>query len=581
MKIKKKARKIISSILGLVLTVTTITVTSYAIQSSGIKTIDIDCNNVIQSDFYGVGTNVLPFSLMENNKSKGYSDAYFELEKQRFLRLKPSIVRVWTQIDWFVCSEDFVSNGGSGEHYKNGEYDFNSPNMVAFLKYMDMFKDAGSDVMLVTNWKVGTDIQDWFCIDGINTPNSSAPADIDAYSTACTAFVKFLYDSGYNNVKYISVANEPNLYDFAAHGDEYAYYIKTAKSLKSAINSSNLPIKMVGLDVSENSTTSNDWIPKTFKKDYSDLFDSYAYHEYDSVNISKTYLNDISNLNLYNKPLFLTEFGYLNSNVTYSSSHAGMVLMSALNGVNGALTWYLDDVYGENPLSGEYTLGGDMGMWYPPQNNDSVKDIFYEISLLTNYIPAHSKVVSTGISGSLFGSDSNARAATFTDDSGNITIITELAKSSADTLKININGLNLNGKKIYKHVYKQNQMEPDGNAIIPVTSKIIDGTQLITDEVDTDCRRVIVYTTIPEKDQMIMNHVTANVGVGGSLSLVATTVNGNNNIGWEVINGGGSVSDSGVYKADTGSVSSGETVAIKAYSLSDPKVYGITVITIK
>lgn len=581
MKIKKKAWKIISSILGLVLTVTTITVTSYAIQSSGIKTIDIDCNNVIQSDFYGVGTNVLPFSLMENNKSKGYSDAYFELEKQRFLRLKPSIVRVWTQIDWFVCSEDFVSNGGSGEHYKNGEYDFNSPNMVAFLKYMDMFKDAGSDVMLVTNWKVGTDIQDWFCIDGINTPNSSAPADIDAYSTACTAFVKFLYDSGYNNVKYISVANEPNLYDFAAHGDEYAYYIKTAKSLKSAINSSNLPIKMVGLDVSENSTTSNDWIPKTFKKDYSDLFDSYAYHEYDSVNISKTYLNDISNLNLYNKPLFLTEFGYLNSNVTYSSSHAGMVLMSALNGVNGALTWYLDDVYGENPLSGEYTLGGDMGMWYPPQNNDSVKDIFYEISLLTNYIPAHSKVVSTGISGSLFGSDSNARAATFTDDSGNITIITELAKSSADTLKININGLNLNGKKIYKHVYKQNQMEPDGNAIIPVTSKIIDGTQLITDEVDTDCRRVIVYTTIPEKDQMIMNHVTANVGVGGSLSLVATTVNGNNNIGWEVINGGGSVSDSGVYKADTGSVSSGETVAIKAYSLSDPKVYGITVITIK
>ncbi|HEY5585742.1 MAG TPA: hypothetical protein VIK78_14800 [Ruminiclostridium sp.] len=64
----------------------------------GNRTIIIDPNHVISSDFAGVGVDLIPCSLMENNLSKGYNLAYWEMDKKRLLMMKPKLTRVWWSV---------------------------------------------------------------------------------------------------------------------------------------------------------------------------------------------------------------------------------------------------------------------------------------------------------------------------------------------------------------------------------------------------------------------------------------------------------------------------------------------------
>ena len=207
--IKKTAMLICSMVLIALITGGTVLLAA-VIDSK--RTVTVKTSSVITNDFEGTGVNSIPVTQMSNNLDKGNNEAYFELEKSRIIKLKPAITRVWTQVDWFVTEKDFVSNGGTGADYFAGIYDFNSERMQALYKYLDIYKQIESKVILVTNWKVGSEIQKWFSIDGINTPQTSAPGDIDAYARAYTALLDYLINTkGYSNITYVSVANEPEM----------------------------------------------------------------------------------------------------------------------------------------------------------------------------------------------------------------------------------------------------------------------------------------------------------------------------------------------------------------------------------
>ncbi len=73
------------------------------------------------------------------------------------------MARVWFQIDWMELEK--------------GQYDFESPEMQAFYRYLDAFKNAGTEIELNFGWKVGERVHDWFTIPGAPDPYISAPAD--------------------------------------------------------------------------------------------------------------------------------------------------------------------------------------------------------------------------------------------------------------------------------------------------------------------------------------------------------------------------------------------------------------------
>ncbi len=82
-------------------------------------------------------------SLLKN----GFNEVFWSLERRRVMQARPHVVRMWFQVDWIVDNE---------EDYINVNYDFNTPEMESVCRYIEMFREADSDVSLNFGWKCGT-----------------------------------------------------------------------------------------------------------------------------------------------------------------------------------------------------------------------------------------------------------------------------------------------------------------------------------------------------------------------------------------------------------------------------------------
>ena len=521
----------------------------YAAVADAQRTVKINTSSVIKEDFAGIGINSLPFTLMSNNLDKGANEAYFELEKSRILNLKPAIVRLWTQVDWFVTENDLTN--GTGADYYSGVYNFESERMQSVYKYLDTYKQIGSQLILAINWKVASTIQPWFSIDGINNPETSAPQDIDAFAKAHVELLKYLINvKGYTNIKYISVANEPDLMDFESHGDQYIYYQDTSKKLADVISEASLDIELLGLESGAAYFTSQDFLFRSFK-DNPDYFNEYAIHCYQGIKNATAYMRTVKNSLPTGKSIWLTEF---NGN-KFTNSSSGYMSIAANLGYNGALYWMVNDVYGEDPLNlNDENIGGSTGLWNKPKDNLNVKDSYYELSLWLRYVKPNSKVLESVVS-----NDEDMRSTVFFDGN-DYTVIVENDTESAQTLTLNFDK-NIN-KTFYKHIYVQEAAQPSAQAKIPASVKEFNVSNKLEDtDVVNDSRTVTVYTTIPDVAQVILENVSATVKSGESVKLNATATNGKT-LTWSVVCGNGTVDQNGNYTASE--TTAGDIVAVKA-----------------
>lgn len=530
--------------------------------------VTVKTSSVINEDFEGIGVNSIPVSLMENNLDQGNNAAYFELEKSRIIKLKPAIARLWTQVDWFVTENDFVSNGGNGEDYYAGTYDFESNRMQALYQYLDAFKQAGSKVILVTNWKVGPEIQQWFSISGLSTPETSAPKDIPAYARAYTELLKYLINTkGYTNIAYVSVANEPDLSDFQTLTGDYGYYQETSKALADEIKSANLNVSLQGIDCGSSSFTSTDFLYRSFI-DNPEYFNDYALHSYQTISEAKQYLSTVKNNLPIGKSIWLTEF---NGGADFAASRSGFMGLAANLGYKSALYWMLNDVYGESPLDFSKICGGSTGLWNAPQKDATVKDSFYEFALWSRYVLPHSQVIESAVN-----NESDIRSTAFKNGE-DYTVIVETNINSATSLTIDFDK-KIN-KKFFKHVYIVNSRgnNSEANGIIPVSEADFDVKASLVDmSVINQKRVVIVYTTIPDITQVNLDKVVVKVNNGETAQLVANATNGAE-LTWSVVSGAGSIDQTGNYTAD--GTQAGDIVAVKA--AVDDNTYAIAIVMIQ
>lgn len=542
-------------------------------------TVTVDSTKILNNDYYGVGVNSIPVTEMKNNVAYGNNKSYFELEKKRILDINPAMVRLWTQVDWFVTERDKVSNGGTGLDYYSEKYDFESPQMQCLYDYLDIYEKTKSEIIIVASWKVGSEIQQWYSIEGVKNPESSAPRNPEACAKAYAALVRYLIDvKGYTGIKWISIANEPNYNDFSTiSADSYGYYIQTLTAFRNIFTQRNINIQFFGPDTSENNLSANTFMYRSSTAN-SSLFDALSCHTYfNSVNSASSYISQLKSL-AYTKKLFVGEFGRQIGTINYSASLTGEIITGAAQGVSGHLLWMLNDCYGEDPFPlSKNTIGGAMGIWYPPQDNLTVKDSYYEIGLLSNYIPRHSKLVSTHVFGNNINTD-KIRSAAFITNDGDITVVVETDYCVAEKLNLIIN--NFSGT-LYKHIYTQNKMANDALGIIPVSTETFNFNNGLTDNNTINSQRtVIVYTTIPDKPQVNMESVSRVVRKGAYINLSAS-VNKTSDITWSILSGSGNISQDGIYTAIGSQVLVGDVVAVKAALKSNPDCYGITLVTIK
>ncbi|WP_411347254.1 chitobiase/beta-hexosaminidase C-terminal domain-containing protein [Paenibacillus sp. WLX2291] len=464
------------------------------------RTITVDSSNVVQSDFLGVGVNIIPTNLMPLGTKYGYNDAYWAMDVNRIEKIQPKVARVWFQIDWMEPAK--------------GTYTFDSDKMKAFYKYMDALKSAGTEVELNFGWKVGSTVQDWFNIPGLKDPYVSAPKDLDAYAvSASRALNELLNNRGYNNIKYLTFYNEPNgSWDFEGPADQKAYYAQMVQKVSDKLTADGLrdDVEIWGPE----ETGALDWM-QYIKNNADSAFDVYTFHVYGTSYDGLSKVISDRKTAAGSKPVVMTEFGWADDDASnWDAGFANSVIRAANDGLHGAVMWQMNGAWSSDPdgdTNGTYT------MWHSLPLDRTPRKTYYSAGFLNRYIPEHSDVlkVSTG------GAD-DVRAAAFKGQDGNYTLLVESKAGTAKNLTVNFGNTNVN-KTFYKLTYRDN-VTRNTNAILPPVEGAFAATNSFTDNSTDTGYQVSIYTTAKPQTQVEVTPVEKTVTGGQTLQLSANVI---------------------------------------------------------
>ena len=543
------------------------------------KEASVDFQSTIVDDFYGIGADVLPMAFMPESLEKGYNDVYWDMELRRIKLLRPHIARLWFQPDWLV--ETY-------EQYKNGDYNFDAEKMYSVYKYLDAFKEAGTEIEFDFGWKVSTHAQEWFSFEDTPTKNNSAPRELDLFAKCCGATLReLIVNRGYDNIKYLTFYNEPDYAqespdrgDFVVIGTpRKVYWEKMLRLCRDELDKVGLSnIKMWGCEESGSNECQREWIDY-FEEHCSDVLDMHTSHRYTSnTEQNKDYLKTLTD-GAKTLPVTITECGQCYSNSAYSFDLNHVQFFSELTnaGISGALIWCLSGVEITDPCS--FTMRNFIDMWDSLQFNgaiNNVREVYYEWAMLCRYVPNHCKSVKTKVE---YGND--MRCCAFKIGEDDYTVVVELDCSENErNIKLNL-GENI-GKKMYRHIYKRPSCR-NGNAILPPVSKEICVSDTLEDTVGGDYME-IVYTTLPPVHQIEMCATEIFLEPGESYLLSAQNIDGFGGIAWEM---GAKIGDGFELIALEPSIKvsedakPGDMCAVKAYSIKNPETYSVLIVKVK
>lgn len=517
------------------------------------RTVTVHLDQTVQEDYLGVGVNVIPWSLLEGTTKYGYDDADWEVDVERIQTLRPKVARVWFQIDWMELEK--------------GQYDFESPEMQAFYRYLDAFKDAGTEIELNFGWKVGERVHDWFTIPGAPDPYISAPADLPAYGASASALLQNLFDRGYDNVDYLTFYNEPNgSWDFWAPGDEKAYYADMARAVSDRLTTDGLRDDVQIWGPEEVNAVA--WT-QYMAENAGDVFDQYSFHLYgesydamgDAIAQRRAVIGDA--------PLNLSEMGWTNPGTSvWETGYANYIVRSANDGVHSNLIWQLNGVMTGDPAgdtNGSYNLWDSLILGLAPTA------AFYEAGPLLRYVPAHSTVLVTE------ASDDDVRATAFRAPDGELTVLVETQEGASKDVRVQFEGGDATDA-FTRISYTDAIAQPEDNALLPASSGTLTpaGNAFTDDTVGAE-HSYAIYTTTPTATQVAMTPVRSEVAGGGQVQLGASVIDGTGTPTWSVVGeGNGSVDANGVFTAPA--VDTERSIAVRA-TLPDGE-YGVALVEV-
>ncbi|WP_017812991.1 chitobiase/beta-hexosaminidase C-terminal domain-containing protein [Paenibacillus shenyangensis] len=506
----KKARSVFSimgtSILLLSLILPSVSVPSKAKAAESTaaaavtRTISIDPDKVMHSDFLGVGVNIIPTNTMDLGAKYGYNDAYWAMDVNRIQKIQPKVARVWFQIDWMEP--------------KKGQYTFDSPKMKEFYRYLDALKGAGTEVELNFGWKVGQTVQDWFNFPDLKDPYVSAPTDLNAYAASASAALNELINKrGYDNVKYMTFYNESNgSWDFEGPADQKAYFAEMTRKVSDRLQADGLRDQIEIWGPEESGAL--DWI-SYMKQNADSVFDAYTFHVYGTSYDGLKSVIDQRTTIAGNKPVVMTEFGWSADDASgWDAGFANSIIRAANDGLKGALMWQMNGAWTSDPdgdTNGTYTMWSSLPLDRMPRKT------YYSAGFLNRYIPEHSDVLAVDTGGA-----DDVRAAAFKGKDGNYTVLVESKGGEARNLNINF-GDNTIGKTFYKMTYRDN-MKVDANAILPQVEKAFAATRSFTDNDSDTAYHFSIYTTAKPQTQVEVTPIEKTITGASTLQMQARVI---------------------------------------------------------
>ncbi len=541
----------------------------------------VDTDNIKTRDFIGIGANDIPMAWMPESRQKGFRNVLWPVYQYRYNKAKPSVVRIWFQPDWVVTEE---------EDYRQGNCNFRSDKMCAFLKYMDMYEEAGIEVELDFGWKVSTEIQDWYSIPTTGsgqrswlTKAASAPKDFEGFAKCCAATIKFLAEEkNYTCLKYLSFYNESNYgddHDFDG-GDFLGYRGRSKEMWEKMLRAVDKELKAQGLDkyvkywLAEESGSDEvviGWIDYMMEncRDLNALngFHRYANKYDDRIEMFREFLAHSGDVGAA-----ATEFAvYTPPN--WNQSNIEYVMSMLHSGLRGGLYWILQGVMLTDP-TWLYLKGNERSNWFLPPYEEKWTETYpcHEFSLFTHYLPAHSCVLET------LSPDKDVRIETIVTPDGNYTVFVE-SKGSKFAKNIEVNFGKHIGKTFRKHIYKESQVTLDGNLTVPRVRAEIDVGDTLRDTLDTDYQ-LVCYTTLPPFRQINLNSTYATVPLGGSFKFKAELIDCRGELIWEIVASDGekgTIDENGLFRFPE-VTRPGDRHAIKVSLKDHPETYTVALI---
>ena len=203
--------------------------------------------------FVGLGMNEWDMALGPDAiVNAGMSDAYFEINAQRIIKIKPKMVRFMI-CPYYLCYMD--DDDGGEARWTNGELNFNSAFMYNFWRYLEVFQAAGTAVELNWGYQNMKPMIYWFGIKDVpgapadiqnfGMSRRSAPRDLKAFANNLAKLFQECERRGFivkgdksaSTIQYVAFYNE--VYngnsEFAAFGDKRAYWCKMLQYVHEAL----------------------------------------------------------------------------------------------------------------------------------------------------------------------------------------------------------------------------------------------------------------------------------------------------------------------------------------------------------
>ena len=261
--------------------------------------------------FVGLGMNEWDMALGPDAiVNAGMSDAYFEINAQRIIKIKPKMVRFMI-CPYYLCYMD--DDDGGEARWTNGELNFNSAFMYNFWRYLEVFQAAGTIVEINWGYQNMKPMAEWFGIKDVPGASAdiqnfgmskrSAPRDLKAFANNLAKLFQECERRGFivkgdksaSTIQYVAFYNE--VYngnsEFAAFGDKRAYWCKMLQYVHEALvkagyrnasDRSKNTIAIVGTEHGGSPSLHpgiaqfNDYVyENAYKKGYCDLM---SYHQY-------------------------------------------------------------------------------------------------------------------------------------------------------------------------------------------------------------------------------------------------------------------------------------------------------------
>ena len=335
-------------------------------------TVEVNPWNIACENFIGFG-NEWDSRAYDLNK---ITDEDFKLIRKRIEWMKLPIARI--MIIGNMC-------------YKgNGKFDWDSQEMKALYRHLDLCQKLGITVIL-TDWGCQSE---WLKVPEVESPDDKKYAEIIA------TYTDYLINKkGYDCIKYLVMINEPNLYPVKNQWEKWKGGIK---NLSSELKKKNLDEKIILTGSDE--SCGDDWHYKTVDqlKNFIGAYDVHKYANDEDVEPGKlfNYYYDLwqyalkKDPNAKNKPFIVGEAGLNNfakhpvgngkiNTVYYGVFMADYAVQAANAGSSAVLGWMLDD----NSHQGFY-----WGLWSDKNNGMKLRPWFFTWSLLSKYFPQGSVI---------------------------------------------------------------------------------------------------------------------------------------------------------------------------------------------